>query len=166
MKLGFRERERYSKYFWVVLTLARKIYETVGGWAPLRCSLQSVPPPATDNQGVWGSEGGGGGGWPRPGPLLSSSSPCHFHVSLLCSSYLTEYAFLSLSSSLFSCLFSSRRYPSPFLSTLSSTNYLRRWRSSSSALRIAISPVLCIWCTLSHRFIPYRSSSTSEEVSS
>lgn len=31
MKLGFRERERYSKYFQVVLTLARKIYETVRG---------------------------------------------------------------------------------------------------------------------------------------
>lgn len=59
------------------------------------------------------------------------------------------------------------RYPSPFLSTLSSTNYLRRWRSSSSALRIAISPVLCIRCTFGYhprRFILCRSSSKLEEV--
>lgn len=41
-------------------TLAKKIYETVRGWAPLRCSLQSVPPPAADNQGVVGEWGRAG----------------------------------------------------------------------------------------------------------
>lgn len=127
----------------------KKIYQPVRGWAPLRCSLQSVPPPAADNQGVWGSEGGGGGGWPRPGPLLFSSSPCHFHVSFppisdkVCPS---RFSRLYIFSSPFLLLVSA----SPFLSTLSSTNYLRRWRSSSSefALRIATSPVLCIRCAL------------------
>lgn len=85
--------ENFYLIFEFLLIITRKI-SAAGGWAPLRCSLQSVPPPAADNQGVWGSEGGGGGGWPRPGPLLSSSSSCHFHVSLLCSSSLTEYTFL------------------------------------------------------------------------
>lgn len=58
----------------------------------------------------------------------------------------SRFSRLYIFSSLFLLLISA----SPFLSTLSSTNYLRRWRSSSSefALQIATSPVLCIRCAL------------------